>query len=96
MIVPVRIKAGTKEIKTYVMLDSGATRPIINEGTAKRLDTKWEARKPDLGKRFPLLLKQLCNNSPFQHVQMLWLDPIQNQDDGGTPILKINTLLYRN
>ena len=48
MIVPVRIKAGTKEIKTYVMLDSGATRPIINERTAKRLDTKWEARNAHL------------------------------------------------
>ena len=60
----------------------------------ERMKTKKKERgilsqdyiNPDLCKCLPLLLEQLCNDSSFQHVQVLRLDPVQDQDDGGAPI----------
>ena len=48
MIVPVKIKSDTTEITTYIMLDSGATRSIINEKTADRLKLKFEQKNANL------------------------------------------------
>ena len=48
MIVPVVMRAGERKIKTYVMLDGGATKPIINEKAAERFKLKYEIKNANL------------------------------------------------
>ena len=76
-------------------VEEGDKHPLEENALPKKNEnTRLLKRKPDLGKCFPLLFEQLCNNPSFQHVQMLRLDPIQDQDDGGTPILKIILCIF--
>ena len=90
MIVPVRMRAGEKEIKTYVMLDGGATKPIINEKTARRLGLKYETKNANLHtvegstygpKKFARVTIESLNGEMMVPLEAVILNFLTTEDD---------------